>query len=489
MESSIIVNSNGTLVKIDRAPLQIEYAADEARLAQQGNDAFSPDPDGLVLSRDWTLFVEGEEVPVYAAAITNGGPQSFAVLSYAGKPGPVRLVAKRTTGARSAVVKPRSLGIEAEVNEQDIAIVANKSSKIIIEANDNEEKPLFIMLHAQEEKVADQADAKVKYFAPGLHKVSALELQSHQSVYIAGGAVVQLYVPEEEVPVIASDWAKKPNYIDFITAVQADNLRIHGRGIIDMSRLDWHARRAMLLTECHHVSIEGLTIVGTSHWTVHLSKCTDISIADLMLIGYRENSDGIDIVNSERVKVTNCLIRTGDDAVAVKAMEEPPALGGRDIYVSDCTVWNDKVRCFGIAGETRTDISDVVFENCDIVHSTAVWTEEVGSLCIVVGDRGTISNIRFENIRIEEEKQHALICLIFKDRWSVDQEPGQIKNITYRNIALPAGCASLFKGADETHLVDGICMEGIQIGDKLVKSVQDLPLKINEFVKNIMVTR
>lgn len=92
------------------------------------------------------------------------------------------------------------------------------------------------------------------------------------------------------------------------------------------------------------------------------------------------DSDGIDIVNSERVLVEGCLIRTGDDEVVVKVMAAPPVLGGRDITVRRCTVWNDKVRCFGITG--------VMFEDCGIVHSLAVWTEELGSLCIIVGDRG-----------------------------------------------------------------------------------------------------
>lgn len=482
------VDSNGTFVKIDHAPKEIGYAANEERLQKQGEDAFAPDPDGLVLSRDWELYVEGRAVPVYAAPITNGGPLSFASLSFAGEPGMVKLIAKRRGRTESVVIRPLSLGIEAELAGNEIHIPVDRPAKMIVETNGNTERPLFITLHAKEEGAADQADRSVKYYGPGLHKVSSLELQTGESVYIAGGAVLQLFVPEDETPVIASDWAKKPNYVDFITANDAENIRIHGRGIIDMSMLDWHARKAVLLTGCRKASIEGLTIVGTSHWTIHLSNCVECSIADLTLIGYRENSDGIDIVNSERIRVSNCFIRTGDDAVAVKAMDAAPALGGRDIHVSDCTVWNDKVRCFGIAGETRTDIFDVTFENCDIVHSTAVWTEEVGSLCIVVGDRGTISNIRFENIRIEEERQHAMICLIFKDRWSVDQEPGKIKNITFRNIAIPEGAASLFQGSDASHMVEGIHIEGLVIGGRPAERLEDVPLKVNEFVKDLIVS-
>ncbi len=483
--SSMQIEINGVYVKVDQAPAEIGYAASEERLRTQGEDAFGADPDGLVLSRDWELSIEGQRIPVYAAPITNGGPVSFASLSYAGEPGAITLIAKRSIKAEQAVIRPLSLGIKPEIVGEEIRIPVSGPCKLILETNGDTERPLFITVHSAEQAVPDHDAGDVIYYGPGLHRVSYIELTKGQTLYIAGGAVMQVYVPDDEIAIVESDWAKKKNYIDFITADQTENIRIMGRGIIDLSMLDWHARKAMLFTSCRNAHIEGLTIVGTSHWTIHLSKCVDFSIADLTLIGYRENSDGIDIVNSERITVSDCLIRTGDDAVVVKAMAAPPALGGRHIRVLNCTVWNDKVRCFGITGETRTDISDVVFENCDIVHSMATWTEEVGSLCIVVGDSGTIENIRFDTIRIEDEWQHAMICLIFKDRWSVDQEPGHIQNITFRNIHMPSGTASLFHGSDANHTVNGVVLEGIYCDGTQVEKLEDANLNVNEHIRDI----
>jgi hypothetical protein len=483
--SSTIIRENGTAICIDAAPAGISYAVSEDRLRLQGEDAFGADPDGLVLSRDWQLSVCGHEVPVYAVPVTNGGPASFASLSFAGEPAGITLVARSARKVQSACVRPASRGIQPEVLDREVHIPINGPCKLIVETNDDEERPLFITVHAEERDIPVEGDSGVIYYGPGLHQVSCMELTQGQTLYVSGGAVLQVFVPENEIPLVESDWAKKKVYRDFIVTDGGKDIRIRGRGIIDMSRLDWHARKAMFIHESSGVYIEGLTIVGTSHWTIHLSKSSDCFVTDMTLIGYRENSDGIDIVNCQGVTVEDCLIRTGDDAVVVKAMAAPPAIGGRDITVRRCTVWNDKVRCFGITGETRTDIRDVVFEDCDIVHSVATWTEELGSLCIIVGDSGTIENVRFEQIRIEDERQYAMVCLIFKDRWSVDRDPGRIRNILFRNIHVPQGVPSLFHGFDADHLVENIVIEGLFAARTSIERIKDANLRINAFTSNL----
>ncbi|MFC5406102.1 glycosyl hydrolase family 28 protein [Cohnella soli] len=474
------------LIRIYPAPEELQFATSEERLSAQGEDAFGADPDGLVLSRDWQLSVGGHAVPVFAAPVTSGGPTSFASFDYVSEAGgAITLVARSARDVQSAIVRPFSLGLQPVVEEHTVHVSIDSPCKLIVETNGDRERPLFITVHAPEQKVPQADDPDVVYFGPGLHEVDKLELTNGQTLYLAGGAVIRVIVPEEEVPLVESDWAEQKVYQDFIVADQAEQVRICGRGIIDLSMLNWHARKAIFIQRSANVQIEGLTLVGTSHWTIHLSKSRDCSIRDMILIGYRENSDGIDIVNSERVLVEDCLIRTGDDAVVVKAMAAPPALGGRDITVRGCTVWNDKVRCFGITGETRTDIRDVVFENCDIVHSLATWTEEVGSLCIVVGDSGTIENVRFDNMRIEEEHQYAMMCLIFKDRWSVDQEPGHIRNIVFRNIHVPQGVPSLFHGSDAKHLVENVRIEGLIVEGREVVRIEEAGFRMNDFVGDI----
>ncbi|MOA38660.1 hypothetical protein D3C78_1603680 [compost metagenome] len=54
-----------------------------------------------------------------------------------------------------------------------------------------------------------------------------------------------------------------------------------------------------------------------------------------------------------------------------------------------------------------------------------------------------------------------MVFLIFKDRWSIDQEAGRIRNVVYRNTHIPSGVRSLFHGFDENHCVEQVVIEGV----------------------------
>ena len=87
-----------------------------------------------------------------------------------------------------------------------------------------------------------------------------------------------------------------------------------------------------------------------------------------------------------------------------------------DVYKRQ--VWNDKARCLGITCETRSDIYNVLFKNCDILHSYPKWAMELGSLCVIVCDLGHIHDIVFEDIRIAHEDHYAVCVAQMKDFWS-----------------------------------------------------------------------
>lgn len=113
--------------------------------------------------------------------------------------------------------------------------------------------------------------------------------------------------------------------------------------------------------------VEDVTLVNAPGRSLNITGCDHMEVDCISVYGYRENSDGIDIVSSMDVRVHDCFLRTGDAAAVVKAMMPPPRTGGRDIRCERCAAWNDKVRCFGIAAESVNDISDVYFGNCDVI--------------------------------------------------------------------------------------------------------------------------
>ena len=103
----------------------------------------------------------------------------------------------------------------------------------------------------------------------------------------------------------------------------------------------------------------------------------------------------------------------------VKTTSPPPALAARNIVVRRCVIWNDRAYALGVTYETRCDVTNVLFADCDVIHDLGI-----ASLAAHVSDSGTVSSLRFENIRLEDVKHRAVRLWIGKDMWGHDSERG-----------------------------------------------------------------
>ena len=64
-------------------------------------------------------------------------------------------------------------------------------------------------------------------------------------------------------------------------------------------------------------------------------------------------------------------------------------------------LWNQVAHALSVGAELREDVDDVLFTDCDVIHDQGrEW-----SLRLFHCDAAQITNIRFEDIRIEEAKK------------------------------------------------------------------------------------
>jgi polygalacturonase len=431
------------------------YAKDRNTFMRQGVEPRNAQKEGLALSSEWKTFVNGEEISTFCAPVTHAGPQSFAFIEFEGEP--LHIEVEYAGPLRGSEVLPRELGIAWKQKDNRIEFTVEKECNIVIEANQSFREPLALFVSHKEENIPDPKDDKVLWFTPGIHYVDSIELKDNQTLYLSQGAILKAVQPTEgDQFIIEKDWAEKKNYLDFIFAKDKKNIRICGRGMIDTSGLDWHARRTIVFSDCNNITVTGVLLNGAAHWTMPFFGCTEVCVTNVKLIGYRENSDGINLVDCKNVLVKDCYIRTGDDAVCVKSMGLNKRFGCSDIHVKNCVVWNDKVRAFGIAGETRYEIKDIIFENCQVLNSSADWTREVGALCIVISDSATMHNIAFRKISIRHENNYVISCMIMKDMWSTDEAAGNIEDIIYEDIQIPENAMMHFEGYDKEHRIKGL---------------------------------
>ncbi len=202
-------------------------------------------------------------------------------------------------------------------------------------------------------------------------------------------------------------------------ANSAEGLRFSGTGTIDgrsrlfMTNFDaidqwWIPRpfrpRLFELVACHDLEITGLRVQGASFWAVHLMGCRRVLVDGVTIRNEMDvpNCDGIDPDHCQDVEIRNCDITCGDDAIVIKATNQPVDYGpSANIVVKDCVLATQDSG-LKIGTETTQDIHDVRFERCTIRQGCR-------GLCIQLRDAGSVYNIDYRDITFESR--------YFSDPW------------------------------------------------------------------------
>ncbi len=308
-------------------------------------------------------------------------------------------------------IRPRSAKLSYTVTERGSILVKLGAPQYFTVEPYGRQRALHIFADPMVDYGVNEGDKDVLYFGAGEHEVGMIELASGQTLYLDEGAVVYACV----------------------RAKDAENIRILGHGILDNS----HNKETILyeanavgndmavnnaerlhtvqIEYCKGVLIDGITIRDSLVYNVRPIATRDLTIRNVKIIGcWRYNSDGIDMHNCEDVLIENCFLRTYDDSICVKGMDcyydgdveaavyEAIHHGGeiydtfRHVRVRKCVIWNDWGRALEIGAETRAEeISDVLFEDCDIIHLTNDVLD-----CQNV-DYADVHDVTWRNIRIQ----------------------------------------------------------------------------------------
>lgn len=458
----------------------------------EGRAIIYPAPKGESLSNAYKVSVGKKSVPVY---ITKVAPADAvkrakamddkvnsadyfdtAAFAYFDLVGSVTVTVTIPSAVTEAKVLPAAAGIVPVIKGKTISFEVSSPKNLTVEINGEWVRSLHIFVNPPETNVPRPDDPNVVYFGPGIHEVSSLVVGDNKTVYIAGGAVVRGVIKQEEKFNVNKETGLRGYSPTF--DLRGKNITIRGRGIIDQSACTTHARNVISIRKSSDVKLEGVILRDASLWTVPVRQSDRVVIDNIKLLGYRANSDGIDIANSRNVTVQNCFIRTLDDLIVVKADKDQGEVS--DILAKNCVLWNQVAHALSIGAELREDVSNVLFTDCDIIHDQGrEWL-----LRIYQCDAALISNVRFENIRIEQGKRYISLW-IGKAVWSRDAERGHIKEVAFKDIKADGDPLTVqLVGIDDDHAVDGVLFQNVILnGNPLIRDLIDA----NSFVKNVVV--
>ncbi len=410
-----------------------------------------PAPPEEVRSPDYRVWANEQPVDVYTARTLDppfagkewnyGGPYAFANFD-AGGGVTVRVTSVRSM--RSAVIRPESAGVRPVIaDDHTLSLVLDGPRHLSIEP-DGKKGPLLLFANPLETDRPPEGAPGVIRFGPGVHTAGLVRVGSGETLYLEGGAVVKGAVLAE-----------------------GTNIAIRGRGILDGSDYEWrkgpYGHTLGIIGT--NVTVEGITIRGSSHWTLVPRHSRDVTIRNVKICNGRvQNDDGINPCNSQRVLIADCFIRSDDDCVALKGLENRGEVSHvEDITVERCILWCDRARIFLLGHESRAPfMRRVTLRDLDIIHFTMT------PFLFEPGEEMRLEDIRVEDVRIHGEGQREFIRLKpVVNQYMRTKVPGHVRGVTFKNVTITGGTGGYgvqLAGADAEHAVRDVTFEGVTIG-------------------------
>lgn len=260
----------------------------------------------------------------------------------------------------------------------------------------------------------------------------------------------------------------------FITAEGASGVAITGGGTIDGAGRAYVLRDlgaiyempkarpfTLFLVGCADVVIRDVEFRDGALWTVRLSGCEGVLISGIRIRGDMKlpNADGIDLDRCRRVRISDCDIRTPDDAISLKTTEEFEGLGEcADVVVSNC-VLESRSSALVVGVDAVAPIRNVVFDGCVIRNSHR-------GLSVNLGQDSLYENILFSNMVVETR--------VFDEAWWGRGEPiyvsafpwqeriGRIRNVRFVNV-LARGESGVHVSAERAGLIEGLVFQDVRV--------------------------
>ena len=162
-----------------------------------------------------------------------------------------------------------------------------------------------------------------------------------------------------------------------IYAHDAERVGIEGEGTIDgqggherkVFPNAGDLRRPMLVRfeRCRHVTLRGVTLLDPASFTTFFVRSENIQIENVVIRSRNTpNGDGLDFDGCRRVRIRDCDLDTGDDAIGPKTFQ--PDGPNEDFEISGCRIsarWAAvRIGAESIAPSRRLTVRDCRFTGC-----------------------------------------------------------------------------------------------------------------------------
>lgn len=433
--------------------------------SKSGNVIAYPLPYIYGESSEFQMEADGLKIPVVAYR----GEYDYAHFSMRGEDNGGDSVTVRITAGNPIdqyEISPRKLGIEGEVNGNELTFSMTQDAYLIVRINGG--KRLVIGADPMEEDVPDKTgdgifnildkpyqaertgtristkaiqkaidDASAYgtehgtrgtvYIPVGVYQTASLVMKSNMEIYLEGGAVLRATLDKSQYAVrghknsIGKDVIHliytennklvdpyDPAYDNEENYIESENMRIYGRGTVDVRGRDLEKNAGLLSQSlvpmnCTGFTADGIILRDTSVWSVAPGLSDHLEFTNLKILNTMNHEDDcIDVNGCQDVVVRNVVGVALDDPFSTKTWERGELFQAwcgdpepnENILFEDCLSWS---YCYGfkVGQGSWYDQKNIVFRN-GTVYDCAVGLGVHHKYGTAV-----LSDITFENIDIE----------------------------------------------------------------------------------------
>jgi polygalacturonase len=240
-------------------------------------------------------------------------------------------------------------------------------------------------------------------------------------------------------------------------------------------------RPGLLITmeRCEQVNMSDIVLKDAPEWTIRIGDCDNVNVRGISILNNPviPNNDGIHVTTSRNVRISDCNIFAGDDAIIVTGFGNSPlpvdllankvkplAIGNKtgiaeNAIVTNC-VLSSRSACIRV-GYGIHPIRNLVFSNL-------VMYESNRGIGIFARDNSHIENVLFSNIIINNRlhsghwwgKGEPIHISAVKD--SKNGTPGTINNIRFTDITATSETGILIYGT-ENSIIENISLDKVKL--------------------------
>ncbi len=291
-------------------------------------------------------------------------------------------------------------------------------------------------------QAAKAAGGGTVYFPAGNYVTGPIELVSNLVLDIDAGATLSF--PAAKLP-FAKGRAQGIEClmpVPLIGGTNVENVTITGRGAITTNNAEWtkliggpqreapfgpvwaHLRELLeqktpqpeeeylkaaptlrpsfvRFMEARNILIEGIHIVGSPFWTVHLLYSVNAVVRDVSIETYPGSfTDGIVVDSSKDVRIANCYLDNGDDAIVLKSGKDADGLrvnrSTENVAITNCIVHHGSAGVV-IGSEMSGSVRNVVASNI-VCPGTSMGMNNKSDR----GRGGVVENVRMDHWTMDD---------------------------------------------------------------------------------------